>query len=600
METEKDLLKDSKKEGIKLTRNARIVLEKRYLKKDRQGNVIETPEDMFRRVAGVIASAELNYNNKADTKYWEDQFYRIMANLEFLPNTPTLLNAGRELGLLSASFVLPVEDSLESIFETLKEAAIVHKYGGGTGFSFSDIRPEKDNIASANGIAGGPVKLINIYSEATGYIRQGGVRYGCNSACLNVNHPDILKFIDAKEDPRSLTNFAISVMIDDGFMKALKENSDYDLIHPRTGYTVTRLKAKLVFDRIVEHSWKTGDPGIVFTDRINESNPTPHLGRFDSTDPCGGQLLLPYESCNLGSINLTRVLKNAGESYEINYEKLLDIIKKAVRFLDNVIDVNRFPLPRIEEMTKKTRKIGLGLMGFADMLIRLGIPYNSEQAVSLADELMAFIKEEVYKASSELAKERGVFPAFKGSIHDADSRKMRNASCITFTNTGTVSLIANCSSGIHPIFSMAFVRNILDGEKLLDVHTIFEEMARKKGVFTKEVLEELATGKKLTDIDGIPEKFKRIFVTTGDIDPTWCVKIQAAFQKHADNAISQTVNFPESATRQDIANLFLMAYELGLKGITAYRDGSRKEQVLCTGEEGLKQVREYMAGNLRP
>jgi len=594
LETEKDLLAGSKKGGIKLTRNARIVLEKRYLKKDEQGNVIESPEDMFRRVAGVIASAELKYNKKADTKYWEGQFYELMASLEFLPNTPTLLNAGRELGLLSASFVLPIKDSLESIFDTLKEAVIVHKYGGGTGFSFSEIRPEKDNVASFNGIAGGPVGLVDIFSEATGYVRQGGVRYGCSSACLNISHPDILKFIAAKEDPNNLTNFAISVMIDDSFMDALKKDSDYDLVHPGNGNTVARMKARRVFEKIIEHSWQTGDPGIVFKDRINESNPTPHLGRFDSTDPCGGQLLLPYESCNLGSINLARMLNNTGESFEIDYEKLKCIIKKAVRFLDNVIDVNRFPIYQIEEMTKKTRKIGLGLMGFADMLIRLGIPYNSDRAVSLADEMMAFIKEEVYKASGELAKERGVFPAFKGSIHDTNGVKMRNASCITFTNTGTVSLIADCSSGIHPIFSMAFVRNILDGEKLLDVHTIFEEMARKEGVFSREVLEHLATGKRLADINGIPEEFKKVFVTTGDIDPTWCIKIQAAFQKHADNAISQTVNFPEGATRQDIADLFIMAHGLGIKGVTAYRDGSRKEQVLCTGEESLEQVCEYM------
>jgi len=394
-----------------------------------------------------------------------------------------------------------------------------------------------------------------------------------------------------------MTNFAISVMIDDKFMKALKEDSYYDLVHPKSGKKLASLKAGEVFKKITEHSWKTGDPGVVFIDRINESNPTPQLGKFDSTDPCGGQLLLPYESCNLGSINIARMLEKKAGNYSIDYQKLGNVIKTAVRFLDNVIDVNRYPLTEIEEITRKTRKIGLGLMGFADMLIRLGIPYDSERAVSLADEMMAYIKEEVYKASQELAEKRGVFPAFKGSIHDANGTKMRNASCITFTNTGTVSLIADCSSGIHPIFSVAFVRNILDGEKLLDVHTIFEEMARNEGVFNKEVLQQLAIGKKMADVKGVPEKFKKLFVTTRDIDPTWCIRIQAAFQKHADNAISQTVNFPESSTRKDIADLFIQAYELGLKGVTAYRDGSRKEQVLCMGEESLTKINEYLGGS---
>jgi len=573
--------------GINLTENALRVLEKRYLQKDKQGQVIETPNEMFRRVAQAIASAELIYDPKADVKAVEEEFYQLMANLDFLPNSPTLMNAGRELGQLSACFVLPVDDSMDSIFNAVKYTALIHKSGGGTGFSFSRLRPETDRVGSTGGVASGPVSFMRAFDTATDVIKQGGMRRGANMAILNVDHPDIMKFIAAKDDPSAFTNFNLSVAVTNEFMEAVKTGTDYNLINPHTKELAGKLNAKEVFDKIVDMAWKTGDPGIVFIDRINQDNPTPQLGRIESTNPCGEQPLLPYESCNLGSINIARIIQTTNGTAEVDYLKLAGVVKIAVRFLDNVIDVNKFPLPEIADMTKKSRKIGLGVMGFADMLIQLGIPYDSEEALQLAADIMHFINDEACKASAELAKERGGFPAFEGSIYDVpDGPRPRNASCTTIAPTGTLSIIVGCSSGIEPLFALSYTRNILDGAQLVEVNPYFEQAARDRGFYSEELMQQLADGAKLHDMNGsIPDQIKRLFVTAHEISPEWHVRMQAAFQKSTHNAVSKTVNFPREATREDIATVYMLAYQGGLKGITIYRDRSRDTQVLTTGKE---------------
>jgi ribonucleoside-diphosphate reductase alpha chain len=572
--------------GINLGDNARQVLERRYLKKDKKGRVVEAPEDMFRRVADSIAAAELTYDPKADVKTRAAEFYRLMTELEFLPNSPTLMNAGRELGQLSACFVLPVEDSMESIFDAVKNTALIHKSGGGTGFSFSRLRPEKDRVGTTGGVASGPVSFMRAFDTATDVIKQGGMRRGANMAILSVDHPDIMRFISAKEDPTVFTNFNLSVAVTAGFMEAVKANAKYDLVNPHTGEATGKLNAREVFDKIVASAWKTGDPGIVFIDRINEKNPTPQLGRIESTNPCGEQPLLPYESCNLGSINLSRMLcpkKAPLAGDEIDYPRVARTVKAAVRFLDNVIDVNNFPLPEIAAMTRKTRKIGLGVMGFADMLLRIGVPYDSEAGVAVATDVMRFINDEALKASVELATERGVFPAFAGSVYDTPGGlRVRNASRTTIAPTGTLSIIAGCSSGIEPLFALSFTRNILDGANMVEVNQVFEDAARNGGFYSEELMKKLATGTKLHDVEGIPEAIKRVFVTAHEIAPEWHVRMQAAFQKSTDNAVSKTVNFPREASEEEVAGVYQMAYELGLKGITIYRDGSREAQPMST------------------
>jgi len=584
--------------GVNLTENALHVLQRRYLKKDKQGQVIETPEEMFRRVAETIASAELSYNPKADVRAREDEFYRLMTGLEFLPNSPTLMNAGRELGQLSACFVLPIEDSMESIFESVKNTALIHKSGGGTGFSFSRLRPEKDRVGSTGGIASGPVSFIRAFDTATDVIKQGGMRRGANMGILSVDHPDIMKFITAKEDLSSLTNFNISVAITAEFMEAVKAGADYNLVNPHTKEAVGKLNAKEVFDKIVDMAWRNGDPGIVFIDRINDDNPTPHLGRIESTNPCGEQPLLPYESCNLGSINLARMVRETNGTAGIDYPRLAATIKSAVRFLDNVIDVNQFPLEEIAEMTRRTRKIGLGVMGFADMLIQLCIPYNSAEALQTGTDIMRFVNEEATKASVVLGKERGVFPAFEGSIYDVpDGPRVRNASRTTIAPTGTLSLIAGCSSGIEPLFALSYTKNILDGARLVEVNPHFEEAARDGGFYSEELMQKLADGAHLGEIDGVPDGARRLFVTAHEITPEGHVKMQAAFQQSTDNAVSKTVNFPQEATREDVTRVYRLAYEENLKGITIYRDRSRDAQVLTTGKKE-KQVTEE--GKLTP
>ena len=572
--------------AINLTENALHVLEKRYLKKDKQGQATETPEEMFRRVARAIASAELIYNPEADVKAREEEFYQLMTNLEFLPNSPTLMNAGRELGQLSACFVLPVEDSIDSIFDAVKYTALIHKSGGGTGFSFSRLRPEQDRVGSTGGVASGPVSFMRAFDTATDVIKQGGMRRGANMAILSVDHPDIMKFIVAKEDPTAFTNFNLSVAVTTEFMEAVKAGTDYNLANPHTKEVAGKLNAKEVFDKIVDMAWRTGDPGIVFIDRINQDNPTPQLGRIESTNPCGEQPLLPYESCNLGSVNLARMLRPNNGTTEIDYTKLAETVRAAVRFLDNVIDVNKFPLSQIEEMTKKSRKIGLGVMGFADMLIQMGIPYDSEEALKVAEEVMADISREATDASKKLAQERGVFPAFEGSVYDRpDGIRVRNATRTTIAPTGTLSIITGCSSGIEPLFALSYTRNILDGAQMVEVNPYFEGAARNEGFYSEELIQQLADGAKLHDIDGVSDRIKRLFVTAHEITPEWHVKMQAAFQQSTHNAVSKTVNFPQTATREDIAEVYMLAYAGGLKGITIYRDRSRDTQVLTTGKK---------------
>ncbi len=570
--------------GIQLSKNALTVLKRRYLAKDGNGEPVETPEQMFRRVARHVAAAETILNPGEDCAYWEDAFYRVMANLDFLPNSPTLMNAGRELGQLSACFVLPVEDSMESIFDAVKYTALIHKSGGGTGFSFSHLRPEKDRVGSTGGVASGPLSFMQVFDRTTDVIKQGGMRRGANMAILDVTHPDIERFITAKKDPGVLTNFNLSVAVTDDFMQAVIDDTEYELRNPRTGQAVDTRRARDIFDLIVDTAWLTGDPGIIFLDEINRCNPTPHLGAIESTNPCGEQPLLPYESCNLGSINLSKMVYESPSGPAIDTERLTETVRLAVRFLDDVIEVNRYPLPEIREKTHATRKIGLGVMGFADMLIRLRIPYNSEEALQTAEHVMRLVSETANQASIDLAKSRGVFPAFEGSIYDIPGGpRYRNASRTTIAPTGSLSIVANCSSGIEPVFALTYVRRILDKEDFLEVNYYFEKEAREGGFYSEELMRTLAAGTRLADIEGVPDDVKRIFVTAYDVSPDWHVRMQAAFQRYTDSAVSKTVNFSQSATRDDVKHVYMAAYEHHLKGITIYRDGSRQDQVLTAG-----------------
>jgi ribonucleoside-diphosphate reductase alpha chain len=548
--------------------NAMQVLRKRYLSKDENGNVIEEPEDLFKRVAKHIAKAE-----EVNSKEMEEIFTKMMSNGEFLPNSPTLMNAGRELNQLAACFVLPIEDSMEGIFDTLKNSALIFKSGGGVGYSFSNLRPKDSNVGSTGGVASGPISFMKIFNESTEQIKQGGTRRGASMAVLKIDHPDILEFIKCKSDGTTLSNFNISVAITDEFVKCVKENTTYYLRDPRTDTPLKTVDANDVYTQLIENAWKTGDPGILFIDEINRHNPTPQLGPIVSVNPCGETPLLNMECCVLGSLNLAKFVPNK----QIDYSNLKIAIRNAVRFLDNTIIVTTYPLPEIEQIMFGNRKIGLGVMGFADLLFQFGIPYNSEEGIDTAKAIMSFIQMEGHKASEQLAKERGAFPNFEGSIF---TTPIRNATVTTIAPTGTLSIIANCSSGIEPLFALSFTRTVMDNDKLIEINPYFKQVAIENGFYSEELMEEISKTGSIQSIKGIPEKIKRVFVTSHDISPEWHVKMQAAFQRYTDNAVSKTVNLPHNATVEDVRNVYDLAYQLGCKGVTVYRDGSKTGQVL--------------------
>lgn len=592
---------------IILTRNALKVLEKRYLKRDKNGNCIETPQDMFRRVADTIASGDLEFGKTSkDVQNLSDRFYNAITHRYFMPNSPTLMNAGRDLGQLAACFVLPIDDSLESIFETIKNTALIHQSGGGTGFSFSRLRPKNSVVRSTMGVSSGPVSFMEVFNAATEAVKQGGTRRGANMGILRVDHPDIIEFINCKSDNNKLNNFNISVAITDKFMEAYLNGKDYDLINPQNNEAVGRMDAGAVFDLIIDSAWKNGEPGIVFIDKMNKDNPTPQIGKIESTNPCGEVPLLPYEACNLGSINLGLMVKEQDGEFVVNWDLLENTVRTAMRFLDNVIVVNNYPLPQISEMVQNNRKIGLGVMGWADMLMQMGIAYNSEEGTSLATDVMSFIDYVSKTESVELAKERGCFNNFKGSVYedshyfskkfagktsqkvndkmwaqlDKDVQKygLRNATTTCIAPTGTISMIAGASGGIEPLFGLVFSRLIMDGTELLEVNPVFEKYMKTHGLYTEDLMNKIAKCGSVAHIEELPDEVKRIFVTAHDISPYWHVKMQAAFQQFTDNAVSKTVNFIESAIREDIKKTYILAYKNNLKGITVYRNNSRQFQ----------------------
>ena len=567
----------------KLTVNALEVLKARYLLRDEKEKLIETPTLLFKRVASAIAKIDKVFGENAEKS--EQIFHQMMAKLEFLPNTPTLFNAGTDIGQLSACFVLPVHDSLDGIFTTVKNMALIEQTGGGVGFDFSSLRPKGDIVRSTKGVASGPVSFMRIFDTSTEVIKAGGKRRGAMMGILRVDHPDILEFIVAKQNPNLLSNFNVSVAVTDDFMEAVASDAAYWLINPRNKEKVKQLKAKNVWNLMTRSAWTSGDPGVVFIDEINRHNPTPKVGRIESTNPCGEQPLLPFESCNLGSINLSRIVEDG----KISWKKLRKTVRNAVHFLDNVVDANVYPLKETAAITKANRKIGLGVMGLADMLIMLGVPYDSEEALKVGEQLMRFIKKEAHKKSVEIAKARGSFPNFKLSIWKDKYNAFRNATVTTVAPTGTISIIAGCSSGIEPLFAISFMRKVLGGARLFETNALFEEIAKTRGFYSAKLLEEIARSGSVQKIAGIPDDVKKLFVTALDIDPVWHVKMQAAFQKYTDNAVSKTVNLPNSAKVNDVLKIYDLAHELKCKGVTVFRYGSKPEQVLYIGEVKTKE-----------
>ena len=565
---------------LKLPLNAILVLERRYLRKDENGRVIETTAEMFKRIAKGIAVIDKRYKkSNAEAAKLEDEFYRVMTNLKFIPNSPTLMNTGTELGQLSACFVLPVEDSIEGIFDTLKVAALIHKTGGGTGFAFSRLRPKGDIVKTTGGVASGPISFATIYDTATEVVKQGGRRRGANMGILRVDHPDIMDFVVAKEKEGILRNFNISVGLTNKFMDAVEKDADFDLINPRSRQVVKSLKARAIWNLIIMMAWKNGEPGVVFLDTINRHNPTPQLGEIETTNPCGEQPLLPYESCNLGSLDVSKFVTEEGK---MDWKSLRETVRLAVRFLDNVVDANVYELLEIEKTTKGNRKIGLGVMGFADMLIKRGIKYDTDEGLKAGEELMKFINDEGHKMSAKLGEEKGNFPNFHGSIWEKNWKTIRNATVTTVAPTGTISIIAGCSQGIEPLFAIAYVREVTEtlGRSLVEVNPLFEKIALREGFYSDELIREVSKRTSVQDLKEIPEDMRRLFVTAHDISAEWHVRMQAAFQRHTDNAVSKTINFPNWATPNDVEKAYLLAYKLGCKGITVYRNGSREVQVL--------------------
>lgn len=564
------------KNDLGLDINSIKVLQRRYLLQNEKGETIESPSQLFKRVARAIAAIETKYDQKADVKKIENLFYKMMSRFEFLPNTPTLMNAGTRIGQLSACFVIPVGDSLPEIFEAIKWTAIIHQSGGGTGFDFSHLRPQGDSVKSTGGIASGPVRFMTIFDKTTEVIKQGGKRRGANMGILRIDHPDILEFIGCKSREGFLNNFNISVAVTDDFMNAVKQNLHYSLINPRNKTIIGKLNARKVFDLITSNAWKSGDPGIIFIDEINRANPTPALGKIEATNPCGEQPLLPWESCNLGSINISKVTING----KINWKKLKHLVQLGVRFLDNVIDVNRYPAPQIERLTFANRKIGIGVMGFADALIKMSIPYNSKKALQIAEKIMNFIKTEGHKTSQRLGKERGSFPNFDQSIWKKKYRHMRNATVTTIAPTGTISIIAGCSSGIEPLFAIAYARNVMEGTRLREINPIFVKIARRGGFYSSDMIDRIVKNGSIQNISNIPAHIKKIFVTSLDIQPTFHIRMQAAFQKYTDNAVSKTVNLTQNSSPKDVRDAYWVAHRMKSKGVTVYRYGSKSEQVL--------------------
>lgn len=604
---------------LKLSANAERVLRARYLKKDEQGRCIEAPRDLFRRVAKAIADAEMLYGADPEVRSeWEERFYALMAGRRFMPNSPTLMNAGREMGMLSACFVLPVGDSIDEIFDSIKHTALIQKAGGGTGFAFDQLRPTGDYIASSGGTTSGPISFWRAFSEATNAIQQGAFRRGANMGMMYIHHPDILKFLHAKEDLTQFTNYNISVKITDEWMESFEADPDgpHLVTNPRTQrryglprslkiweYDIRSLPAvgeggelpagdyytrREIWNIIVTNAHRTGEPGVCFMDRVNEHNPTPHVGRIEATNPCGEQPLLPYEACNLGSVNLAEFVHAGGAGDpRVDWDGLRQAVHESTRFLDNVIDANRYPLPQIDAMCKANRKIGLGIMGFADALYKLGVPYNGDEGVAWGERFMRFVHEESHNYSEMLADERGVFPNWKGSIWDTQHhRPMRNATCTTVAPTGTISIIAACSGGIEPMYSLAFYRNVLRGQSegagpMVEVNPIFEAVAKDSGFYSEGLMERVATDGSLAHVESVPAAVKRVFVCAHDISPEWHMRMQAAFQRHCDASISKTINFPESANVEDVEKIYRLAFELDCKGVTVYRNGCRKHQPMA-------------------
>jgi len=592
------------KDDLKLPLNTLLVLKRRYLLKDDQRSVIETPKELFRRVAKAVSEGESNFKSSSTKEEVEEGFFKMMSRLEFLPNSPTLMNAGTSLGQLSACFVLPVDDSIEGIFESLHNMAIIHQTGGGTGFDFSRLRPKGDLVSTTKGEASGPVSFMSIYNHATGVIVQGGRRRGANMGILRCDHPDIVEFVEAKLEEGAFSNFNLSVAVTDQFMEAVKKKESFALINPRTQEKVKSVRAAALFDLIVYSAWKSGDPGLVFLDEINRHNPTHQVGRIEATNPCGEIPLLPYESCNLASINLSKFVENG----LLEWQKLKERIWWGVRFLDDVIEVNRYPLPQIKDITFANRKIGLGVMGFADMLIKLGMPYDSQEAIRMALRLMKFFHEESEKASHSLAQERGVFANYDKSIYPAKNLTLRNATINTVAPTGTISIVAGCSSGIEPLFALSYVRNVLSGTRLFETHPLFEKELRQRGLYSRELMAKIGKSGSIQSLEEVPQELKRIFITSFDVPPEQHLKIQAAFQKYTDNSVSKTINLPSDTTVEDVRSIYFMAHDLKCKGITVYRYGTKKEQVLSfdsrAGEERREDIQfisaeaEYSGGCL--